>query len=464
MVDCADLRPISLFQGLTDEQVTELADALEEVPIEPGVLLFREGDAADVWYVLLDGALDLHRYIGQEDMVVARMQTPGQWAGGFRAWDEHGVFLASGVGVHPGRVLRLPAPELRRLTDAWFPFGGHLIAGTFTTARSIEANARQRASLVTLGKVSAGLAHELNNPAAAATRAVDALQATAAALEVSLDKLVRSRITAPQLAKLEDLRQQAAATTPPLGALAIADLEDDLTSWLEDHDVGQAWLLAPALAAAGIDRAWCEEAAGVLGQAALAPGLEWVSNSVSMRNLLAEVKDSTGRIFELVGAMKSYSQMDRSSLQRVDVKEGLESTLVVLGHRIPAGVTVVRNYAAETPVVEAYAGELNQVWTNLIDNALDAMAGEGTLRVAVRADDGAAVVEIADTGSGMSPVVAARAFEPFFTTKTVGKGAGLGLDIARRVIEERHGGTIAIDSRPGETVLRVRLPARARRT
>ena len=464
MVDVADLRPIGLFQGLTDGQVAELADAADEVAIEPGVMMFREGDAADIWYVLLDGALDLHRYIGQEDMVVARMQTPGQWAGGFRAWDEHGVYLASGVGVHAGRLLRLPAPELRRLTDVWFPLGGHLIAGTFTTARSIEANARQRASLVTLGKVSAGLAHELNNPAAAATRAVDALQAAGAALESSLETLVRVRITAPQLAKLEDLRGRAAARVAPLSALALADLEDDLTDWLEKHDVQQAWLLAPALAGAGVDRGWCEEAAGVLGQSALAAGLEWVSNSISMNNLLAEVKESTTRIFELVGAMKSYSQMDRSSVQRVDVKEGLESSLVVLGHRIPRGVEVVRDYAEPTPVIEAYPGELNQVWTSLIDNALDAMDGEGTLRVAVRAENGGALVEIADTGPGMPAAIAARAFEPFFTTKPVGRGAGLGLDNARRIVEERHGGTITIDSRPGDTVLRVLLLSRPRRT
>jgi signal transduction histidine kinase len=462
--DVADLRPLSLFDGLSDEQVGELAEAADDVAIQPGAALFREGDRSDAWWLLVDGAIDLHRQIGPEDMVVARMRTPGQWAGGFSAWDEHGIYLASGVGVEPGRVLRLPAPALRRLTDAWFPFGSHLIMGVFTTARSVEATARQRAALLTLGKLSAGLAHELNNPAAAATRAVDDLQAAASALESSLEKLVRARITAPQLAKLEDLRLRAAATMAPLGALALSDREDDLTSWLEDHDVEQAWLLAPALAAAGADPAWCEEAAGVLGQAALGPGLEWVSNSISMGNLLAEVKESTGRIFELVAAMKSYSQMDRASVQRVDVKEGLESSLVILGHRIPDGVSIVRDYPPQTPVVEAYAGELNQVWTNLIDNALDAMDGTGTLRVAIRADDGEAVVEIADTGPGMPPAIAQRAFEPFFTTKPVGKGTGLGLDIARRIVEERHGGTIAMDSRPGDTVLRVRLPVRAART
>jgi len=398
-----------------------------------------------------------------ESMVVASMRTPGQWAGGFRAWDEHGVYLASGVGVEPGRLLRIAAPALRRLTDAWFPLGAHLVAGMFTTARSIEATARQRESLVTLGRVSAGLAHELNNPAAAATRAVDALQAASTALEASLEKLLAAQITPEQLAELDTLRQGAAATVVPLGALALSDLEEDLTSWLEDHDVEEAWRLAPALAAVGADRRWCEKAADLLGPSALAPALEWVSNSILVAGLLAEVKESTRRIFELVAAMKSYSQMDRSSLQRVDVTEGLESTLVVFGHKIPHGVTVVRNYAEPAPVVEAYAGELNQVWTSLIDNALDAIGPAGTLSVATRSDGDGAVVEIADTGPGIPPAIAARAFEPFFTTKPVGKGTGLGLDIARRIVEERHSGTIELDSGPGGTVLRVRLPDRPRR-
>jgi signal transduction histidine kinase len=459
----ADLRSIGMFEGLTDGQLAELAAGGDEVRIEPGAVLFREGDPADFWWVLLDGAVDLHRHVGQETLVVARMHTPGQWAGGFRAWDEHGVYLASGVVVEAGRVLRTAAPVLRRLTDAWFPLGAHLVTGMFTTVRSIEATARQRESLATLGKLSAGLAHELNNPAAAATRAVDALQTAGAALAASLEKLVAVQITPAQLAALDTFRERAAPDAITLGALALSDVEEDLTSWLEDHGVDQAWLLAPALAAAGADLAWCDAAADMLGPSALGPGLEWVSNRILVGNLLAEVKESTGRIFELVAAMKSYSQMDRASLQRVDLTEGLESTLVILGHKVPDGVTVVRDYARPTPVVEAYAGELNQVWTSLIDNALDAIAGTGTLRVATRADGDGAVVEIADTGPGIPPEIAARAFEPFFTTKPVGRGTGLGLDIARRIVEERHSGTIQIDSRPGETILRVRLPKRPRR-
>jgi signal transduction histidine kinase len=453
-----------MFQGLSDRQLTELAAAGDDLSIQPGEMLFHEGDPGDAWWVLLDGAIDLLRHIGQESVVVARMRTPGQWVGGLRAWDEHAVYFASAAVAKPGRVLRVAASELRRLTVAWFPLGVHLLTGMFTTVRTVEATVRQRESLITMGKLSARLAHELNNPAAAATRATDALQAEAAALEASLPKLAASRITAEQFTALDDLRRQAASSVVPLGPLALSDLEEDLTSWLEDHEVAEPWVLAPALAAAGVDPAWCEKVAEVLGAPALGPGLEWVTNSISVRTLLAEVKESTGRIFELVAAMKSYSQMDRASLQRIDLTEGLESTLVVLGHKIPDGVDVVRAYARPAPVVEAYAGELNQVWTSLIENALEAMAGTGTLRVTTRADGDGAVVEIADTGAGIPPAIQARVFEPFFTTKAAGQGAGLGLDIARRIVEERHSGTIRIESRPGETIVTVHLPGRLERS
>ena len=199
---------------------------------------------------------------------------------------------------------------------------------------------------------------------------------------------------------------------------------------------------------------WCCEGP------ALGPGLEWVASTLSAATLLSELKDSSRRISELVAAVKSYSQMDRASVQHIDVTDGIESTLLMLGYKLRDGITVVRDYSADVPRIQAYPGELNQVWTNLIDNAIDAMAGAGTLRLSTRAEGNDVVIEVGDTGPGMPPQVAARAFEAFYTTKDVGKGTGLGLDIARRIVVERHGGTITIDSRPGETVLRVRIPIR----
>jgi signal transduction histidine kinase len=457
-----DLRSLEVFGGLTDGQISELVEAGIEVRIEPGVELFREGEHADFWWVLVNGAIELMRHVGREDIVVGRMDVPGRWAGGFRAWDEHGVYLATGRGVAAGRVFRVPAEVLRERSNAWFPFAGHLIQGLYGTARTIESTARQRESLVTLGTLAAGLAHEINNPAAAATRAVDALEDACQSLLSSLSQLARDEISPLQFLALDALRREIeprAATV--LDPLAMADHEDALSSWLTRHGVERDWIIAPPLAAAGVNLAWCERAAAVLGEPALEPGLEWAASTFSVAMLLSEVKESARRISHLVGAVRSYSQMDRASLQSFDVTDGLESTLVVLGHKLRDGVQVVRDYRADVPRIEAYAGELNQVWTNLIDNAVDAMDGAGTLRIATRADGDAIVVEIGDTGPGMPPQVAARAFEAFYTTKDVGKGTGLGLDIARRIVVERHGGTISIDARPGATVLRVRIPLRA---
>jgi len=459
-----DLRSLGLFDGLTDDQLAELAEGGTEVRFEPGLVLFREGEQADYWWVLVEGAIDLLRRVGTEETVVRTMDVPGWWAGGFRAFDEHGVYLATGRGASDGRIFRLPAEVLRDRLTAWFPFGRHLIEGLYGTARSIESTARQREALVTLGKLSAGLAHEINNPAAATIRAVDELETACQTLLSSLTRLADEEISPRQFAALDALRReikpQAAAWSP----LDLADQEDALSAWLTRHGVGHEWIIAPALAAAGVDLAWCERAAQALDGPALEPGLEWVASTLSAAALLSDIKESSRRISQLVAAVKSYSQMDRASVQRINVTDGLESTLVMLGHKLRGGVTVVRDYGTDVPEIEAYAGELNQVWTNLIDNAVDAMGGAGTLRVATRAEASEVVVEIGDTGPGMSPQVAARAFDAFYTTKEVGKGTGLGLDIAQRIVVERHGGTISIDSRPGETVLRVRLPLRPPRT
>jgi signal transduction histidine kinase len=455
------LRSFDLFDGVTDAQLAELVEAGAEVAVEPGVELFHEGERADFWWVLVDGAAELVRHIGREDVVVGRMDVPGRWAGGFRAWDEHGVYLATARGVVEGRALRVPAEVLREKANAWFPFAAHLIEGLYRTARTIEATARQRESLVALGTLAAGLAHEINNPASAATRSVETLHIACEAQVSSLGRLAGNEVSAAQFTALDELRRELENSRPDLSPLAMADHEDALESWLADHGVDDAWTVVPPLAAAGADLAWCERAATVLPGTALQPGLEWVASTLSVAAVLAEVKESTQRIADLVAAVKSYSQLDRASVRSIDVTEGIDSTLAMLAHRL-GGVEIVRRYGAELPRIEAYAGELNQVWTNLVDNAIDAMGGTGTLQLTTRVAGDRVVVEVSDTGSGMSPEVAARAFEPFFTTKEVGAGTGLGLDIARRIVEERHGGRIDIESRPGRTTFRVSLPRRPR--
>ncbi len=452
-----ELHALALFDGLTDEQLGELVEGSAEVTVQPGAELFREGEHADSWWVLLDGVVDLVRRIGPEETVVAKMDRPGQWAGGFRAWDDQGVYLATARAAATGRILRVPAEVLRERFRAWNPLGGHLIEGLYRTARSIEATARQRTSLVALGTLAAGFAHEVNNPAAATSRAVDALEDACRTLLASLSRLAARQISAQQFGALDTLRREITAGAVPLGALALADREEALAAWLARHGIVNQWDIAPPLAAAGADLAWCERAAAVLEGPALEPGLEWVASTLAVAALLSEIKESSRRITALVGAIKSYSQMDRASMQRTDVTDGLDSTLVMLKHKIPPAVAVVRDYGADVPAIDAHAGELNQVWTNLIDNALDAMGEAGTLRLTTRVEQDDVVIEVADTGPGMPPEVAARAFEAFYTTKDVGKGTGLGLDIAQRIVVERHGGTIAIESRPGETVLRVRL-------
>ena len=358
-------------------------------------------------------------------------------------------------------MLRVPSQALKEQARAWFPFGVHLIEGFFQTVRNLEALSRQREALAALGTFAAGLAHEINNPASAAARAAGALQETCDVLLSSLVRLAERSLPADQFVALDALRREIdAGAAADVSPLAVADREEALADWLEARGVTAAWDVAPALAAAGADIAWCERAAQVLGGGALESGLAWVASTLSATVLLSELKEATERVAHLVAALQSYTQLDRASLQFIDITEGIDSTLVMLGQKLGDAVTVICDYGTGVPQIEANPGELNQVWTNIIGNAIDAMQAKGTLRISTRADPEHIVVEIADTGPGMPAEVQARAFEPFYTTKDVGKGAGLGLDIARRIVVERHHGQITIDSRPGNTILRVQLPHR----
>lgn len=455
------LRDAFLTGSLTEEQRGQLVAAGELIAFATGELLFTEGRPAEHLWILLQGSIELTRRSAAQTVVLGTMSTPGQWAGGLRAWgrdDATAGYQATGHGAEPGRCLRVPSTELGRLVGEWFPFGRHMIVGIYQTVRGIEAMARQRESLVALGTLAAGLAHEINNPAAASLRAVDGLHHACDAMLGSLTDLAGCSITAGQYSGLEARRVEARGAEPPdPGALAAADREEEIGGWLSDHDVPDGWRLAPTFASAGVDREWCERVGGTVGADALGPAFRWLASTLDAGTLLEEMRDTTTRISNLVEAVKSYSQMDRAPRRTVDVHDGLESTLTMLAPKLH-DVDVDRAYGSDLPPIEVFAGELNQVWTNLIDNAVDAMDGHGSLSITTRADGDDLVVELADTGCGMPAAVEARAFEPFFTTKDVGRGTGLGLDISRRIVVERHGGDITFDSGPGGTTVHVRLP------
>jgi signal transduction histidine kinase len=455
-----ELRGIFLTAALTDAQRDEMIAVSQERPFSPGEVLFAEGAPADLLWVLLEGEVELTRQSATESIVMATMSNPGQWAGGLRAWDPDGGsagYRGTGRAKTSGRFLTVPSEDLGRMVGEWFPFGKHMIIGIYQTVRRIEAMARQRESLVALGTLAAGLAHEINNPAAASLRAVEALRETWDTMLTALTHLAAAGLDVEQYVALGDLRRQAAEAPPrDESALAAADREETIGSWLAERGIDHAWQLASVLASAGVDREWCRSVEAAVGTESLGWSLQWAASALDTDSLLGQIHDTTTRISGLVDSVRSYSQVDRASLQRVDVHGLLDSTLTMLAHKL-RDVDVQRDFG-DLSEIDAYAGELNQVWTNVIDNAVDAMAGRGTLRIATRRDGTDVLVDITDSGPGMLPDVVDRAFEPFFTTKDVGQGTGLGLDISRRIVVDRHGGEITFDTGPTGTTVHVRIP------
>jgi PAS domain S-box-containing protein len=321
----------------------------------------------------------------------------------------------------------------------------------------VEEELRQSEKLSALGKLSAGLAHELNNPAAAAQRAAAQMAGHLADLKSLAIRVGQHGLNDQQWAKLLDL-QQSEPESSARSALDSADLEDRVVQWLDDHDVVDGWRIAPGLVTAGIDEADLGELATDMPEGAIADIVAWLSCSRSVSELIETVDASTHSISELVGAVKEYSYMDRASVQEVDVHDGIESTLRILNHKLKQGTQLVRDYDRDLPRICVPAGELNQVWTNVLDNAIDAAGPDGSVKVRTFREDDALVVEVADNGKGIPVDVQSRIFDPFFTTKDVGEGTGMGLDIARRIVRERCRGEIDFQSTPGDTRFWVRLP------
>ena len=457
------LRTLFLFEKLTDEQSDWLCrrGRVEEFTAGP---VYAEGDPATCFYVLLGGTVVLDRRVGDDDVEVSRTSTPGAHAGAWQAYlgDRVPQLYTNSMRVaEASRFFVLSASTFAGLMNEWFPMAVHLLDGGFFYRSNLQELTGQRERLLALGSLSAGLAHELNNPAGAGIRAAAELRERVAGTWRRLGVIAAGpydRGTLETLIKLQDAAVKRVPTAQALPPLEASDTEDAIADWLDSHGLDDGWQLAPTLVAAGLDIAWLERVAASVEAAALADAVRWLYCTVETELLIREIEDCTTRISALVGAAKQYSQVDRAPYQVVDVHELLDSTLLVLAGKIPPGIRLVKEYDQSLPAISAYASELNQVWTNLIDNAVSAMGQAGVLTVRTGMDTDQVVVVIGDTGPGVPPEIRDRIFEPLFTTKPVGQGAGLGLDTAWRIVVNAHHGDLQVESVPGNTQFRVRLP------
>jgi signal transduction histidine kinase len=460
----SELRTLFLFERLTDDQIGWIAENGTVEHYAAGDVVVREGDPGICFYVLLSGSLRMTRMVQGDEMELVRTDQRGVYCGatmflmGLRGEQR---YSASAYAVTDASFLSLPAVEFGERFRDWFPMAAHLLEGMFLGRRNTDAVIGSRERLLALGALSAGLTHELNNPAAAAVRATAALRERVAGMRHKLALLARHDIEPDLLEQLLDVQEtlvKQVADAPRLTAIEQADREDELTDWLDEHEVADGWDLAAIFVPAGITPARLDEVSAAVGGDRLNPALRWLGYALETETLMGEIEDATTRISTLLSAAKQYSHMDRAPHQWIDVHDGLDSTLVMLSGKIGDKIHVVKDYDRSLPAVPAYVGELNQVWTNIIHNAIVAMGESGTLTLRTALADDQVLVEIGDTGPGVPADIRDRIFEPFFTTKPVGEGTGLGLDICWRIVVARHHGDLRVESEPGDTRFQVLLP------
>ena len=455
MIEKSELLRVPAFADLPDDQIAWFLSHSEEMHLKAGDTYVQQGAPADSMFVILEGQFQWRGEFGGETVVLAGK--PGDVTG-VLPFSRMTQFTVSGRAVTDGRVLRFPVSLFPDLVQKMPELVKRLVGLMSDRIREATRFEQQRDRLASLGKLSAGLAHELNNPASAAKRATSQLRDILKKIKNASLELGRRDLTSAQkseIEKLEALFTQKDVVPPD--ALSISDLEDQIDSLLRSHGQNDLWQLAADLARRDIKPEVLESLFESLDAESARAALVRIAASVEVASLLNEIESSTSRISDLVRAIKEYTYMDQAAVQNVDVVKSLETTLTILNHKLKQGVLVQRDYQRVPFLVNSFGSELNQVWTNIIDNAIDAMHGKGELRVRTYRDDGCVVVEIGDTGPGISREVQPHIFEPFFTTKGVGEGTGLGLDTVQRIVK-KHQGSIQVSSKPGDTRFQVWLP------
>lgn len=456
------LRRVHVFADLPDDQLRWFAGNTEDRRYAAGDVLFQKGDAADAMVVYLEG--EVHAYWDESDhdiVYILRAGDPSTEVSGMLPFSRMTQFQVTGRAVTDIRLLWFPVSFFPEMFQRMPLLVQRLVGIMSDRVRESTTLDQQQDKLMALGKLSAGLAHELNNPAAGATRAADDLIDTLKELRAADMRLCSHDLTTQQQASIDAFESSAidrTATAGQLNSLDQSDREDVVSEWLEAQGIEEPWKLSANLVEAGIDATALDRLLAEIPPSALGDVLARVSCQLAAAKLASEIKTSTGRISELVKAIKEYSYMDQASVQDLDVHQGLENTLLILKYKLrKKDITITRDYAESLPLIKAYGSELNQVWTNLIVNAVDAMSSGGMLKVRTKREPADILVEIRDNGVGIPASARSRIFEPFFTTKPVGEGTGLGLDTVARIIR-KHRGNVRFESKPGDTCFQVRLP------